>query len=124
MAATGGFANLSGIEVWQVPAAQGTSASVPTQPGGRQAAPVENTVKLVPNPASDRVGVRFSVTEAQEASIVVTNMGSQQVMSLAKAATAGENTVSLEISSLMRGMYIVYVKTKEGMVSQKLVVTR
>ena len=124
VAATGGFANLSGIEVWQVPAAQGTSASVPTQPGGRQAAPVENTVKLVPNPASDRVGVRFSVTEAQEASIVVTNMGSQQVMSLAKAATAGENTVSLEISSLMRGMYIVYVKTKEGMVSQKLVVTR
>ncbi len=125
VAATGGFANLSGIEVWQVPAAQGASASVPTQPGGRQAAPpVENTVKLVPNPASDRVGVRFNVAEAQEASIVVTNMGSQQVMSIAKAATAGENTVSLEISSLMRGMYIVYVKTKQGMVSQKLVVTR
>lgn len=120
---TGGFANLSGIEVWQVPAAT-TPAPSPSQAGGRAIAPSENTLKVFPNPASDRVNIRFSVKEAQEATITVVSMSSQKITTSVRQATAGENTVALETASLDRGMYIVYVQTTEGRTSQKLTVAR
>jgi hypothetical protein len=84
----------------------------------------EGTMSLFPNPASDQVNVRFNVQEEQDAVITIANLTAQQLISVTQPVVVGENVVPLQIGGLTRGVYVVYVQTREGKVSRRLVVAR
>ncbi|MDJ1502603.1 Ig-like domain-containing protein, partial [Xanthocytophaga agilis] len=117
---------------WQIPggiqelpiAGSRLSPYVPTDLEFESPAITDSGLTLFPNPADSEVNVRFSVNEDQDAIIALTNMTTQQVIQITQSVQAGENTVRIDVANLAKGMYIVYVKTKEGRLSKKLVVTR
>lgn len=117
---------------WQIPGGvqelpiAGTRLSpyIPTEAEFESPAITDSGLTLFPNPADSEVNVRFSVNEDQDAILALANMTTQQVIQITQSVQAGENTVRMDVANLAKGMYIVYVKTKEGRLSKKLVVTR
>ncbi|MDJ1470513.1 Ig-like domain-containing protein, partial [Xanthocytophaga flava] len=117
---------------WQIPggiqelpiAGSRLSPYVPTEAEFESPSITDAGLTLYPNPADSEVNVQFSVNEDQNAIIALTNMTTQQVIQITQSVQAGENTVRIDVANLAKGMYIVYVKTKEGRLSKKLVVTR
>lgn len=85
----------------------------------------ENTLsemKVYPNPATDLVNINFSSKNAENATIVVTNLLGQVVYNSAFATNEGVNNFQLNVSSYNAGLYIINIKTTTGVSSQKLIV--
>ncbi len=66
---------------------------------------------LFPNPASGSVTVQFYSPGESIATIIVTDMLGQQLLSISQNTTAGNNFSSLNISGLSSGIYFVSVNS-------------
>ena len=60
---------------------------------------------LMPNPASDVVFLNISSAIKDKLQLSVTDVNGKQVISLSAVLEAGSNTVSLQVSSLAKGVY-------------------
>ena len=78
-----------------------------------------------PNPARGATTIAFSVPAACDASITVYDVAGRKVAVLfAGAAKAGENEVSLNVSSLAPGVYAYRLEAGGATAARKMVVTR
>ena len=79
----------------------------------------------VPNPARGATTIAFSVPTACDAAITVYDIAGRKVATaFAGAAKAGENEVSLNVSSLAPGVYAYRLEAAGASAARKMVVTR
>lgn len=82
-------------------------------------------VRVVPNPASDKATVRFTVTENTTANVMVYDMTGRVVFSTTAADyTIGAHTIDINTSNLPAGAYTVKLQTAKGTVTQQLSVVK
>lgn len=69
-----------------------------------------SAVSVYPNPATDMLSLNFSISQAGNTEIRITNLVGQQVSSFSNAATtAGSNLVSIDVSNIPAGVYFVSI---------------
>jgi hypothetical protein len=73
-----------------------------------------NSFSIYPNPTSGQFTI---LLPTENASIRVTNMMGEEIIK----EQAKQKTITLQLNA--NGVYIVYVKTKEGTTAQKLIVS-
>ncbi|MBO7491007.1 MAG: T9SS type A sorting domain-containing protein [Bacteroidales bacterium] len=86
---------------------------------------VDNTLTdmaLYPNPANNKVTVALSSMEAANATLSIYNLMGQCVYAEPINVMEGNNFISVNISNLNAGVYVVNVKTAQGTSTQKLIV--
>lgn len=64
-----------------------------------------------PNPATDKVSVKFGLKNATEVNIIVADMTGRTVKSISKNGAAGEQIISFETNDLPAGNYICVIRT-------------
>jgi Secretion system C-terminal sorting domain len=68
------------------------------------------TVKVAPNPVSERLNISFESNETFDAQIVISDLTGRQ-MSVQNAATLrGPNNIDVDMSSLHSGIYFVQLR--------------
>ena len=82
---------------------------------------IKNT-KIYPNPANSQVALELTSTNANTATLTITNVMGQVVMSQTENLSAGHNTINFNVSHLSKGFYLVNVNTPTGKVTQKLII--
>lgn len=87
--------------------------------------PVEvpfDIVTVFPNPASDRVTVEFYTNTESDVNVSVTSMSGQLVRESNASAKTGTTMIPVDLSGLTKGVYVVNVKSMNGVATQKIVV--
>jgi hypothetical protein len=79
-------------------------------------------VRLMPNPASDVVQVRFELEQLSEVTIQVSDLSGRVVHTRTYLADAGENVYMLELEALAGGVYLVQVRAGDRRSAGKLIV--
>lgn len=81
------------------------------------------TVTIAPNPASGNAHITFSIADAKEASVTITDLTGRRVASFSNLAK-GANDLSVNTDSFNAGIYVIQLHTADGVTAQKLVVTK
>lgn len=76
-------------------------------------------MSLFPNPANNEVNVEVALESGKNGNIEVYNAIGAKVIAQPAMFNTGDNRVSLDVSSLAPGNYMLAVKTDSGMVSKK-----
>ena len=87
--------------------------------------PVEvpfDIVSLFPNPASDKVTVEFYTNTESDVTVSVTSMSGQLVREANASAKTGTTMIPVDLSGLTNGVYVVNVKSVNGVATHKVVV--
>ncbi len=71
-------------------------------------------LRVFPNPARERVFVRFEAAQAEEVLVRVTDALGRQVAQMKHAAHAGENTLEWAPAGLARGLYTLSLHSSAG----------
>jgi hypothetical protein len=79
-------------------------------------------LQIYPNPAKSDVTVKFTSTEPQQVTLVVTDTHGSIVTTFQKQATNGPNHWKLETGNLSPGIYSVSLSTIKGQEIRKLVI--
>lgn len=79
-------------------------------------------VKLFPNPASGYTILRFNAKQGEQIKITVVNINNKIVLSHFGTAIEGQNSVTLTISSLQTGIYVVLLQRGNTLLPKLLVV--
>jgi len=85
----------------------------------------ENSIKnsrIYPNPANNHVSLEFISTNANTATVTITNIMGQTVMTQVEKAQKGHNKLNFNVSHLSNGFYLVNVNTPTGKITQKLII--
>jgi len=89
---------------------------------------LENAMNVYPNPVSDIVNIEFNLPPSvygMNAELVVINMQGQEVVRQPLSPSSYASPVQIDVSSLIRGVYIVHwVDESRWYDSVKLVVER
>jgi ELWxxDGT repeat protein len=112
VAALGGAANFSGIEIWRVEAT-GSGRVVANQAVGS-----DDGLHAFPNPTRDRLFVQTAVPVEQ---VQFTQVADPQgkVYLTNRHQSAGEQSLEIDVSSLREGLYFLRVQTGQGSRSVK-----
>jgi len=84
-------------------------------------ASVNNSV-VYPNPAAGNAFVSLNLKENSKVDVKVMNLVGALVKSTSVDATAGDNTVSVDLSGLASGVYMVNVRVGEASSTKKIIV--
>lgn len=76
---------------------------------------------VMPNPADDVIRVVMSSIKNENASVMIYNLTGHMLSHSAWNISEGTNQKTIDISAYASGMYVVQVKTSEGMRSEKFV---
>lgn len=79
---------------------------------------------IVPNPTTGMAQVIVDMDAAGAAQMVVSTLDGKVVLSQATALASGFNRLSIDVSNLSSGAYILSLKTDQGISSRKLVVAK
>jgi hypothetical protein len=79
-------------------------------------------VQLYPNPATDRLNIRFESGESSQATLRLYDASGRVVRTQAMEVIAGENTVTMELIDLSTGMYFFELQTVEGSTRQTIMI--
>ncbi|MCK4569856.1 MAG: T9SS type A sorting domain-containing protein [Bacteroidales bacterium] len=79
-------------------------------------------VELSPNPATNKVMVKFKLEEPADVSICITNMTGQMVKEVKKGQLNGPVNIIIEVSDLRAGTYVCTVKTGNDIATKKLII--
>jgi hypothetical protein len=112
VAALGGTANFSGIEIWRVEAA-GAGRVVANQAAGS-----DDGLHAFPNPTRDRLFVQTAVPVNQVQSTLVADPQGKVYLTN-RHRSAGEQSLEIDVSTLREGLYFLRVQTGEGSRSVK-----
>jgi hypothetical protein len=85
---------------------------------------LDTKLSLFPNPAKTSVTLEFESSEDMTGSISLVNISGAVVKQLLPSAfiRSGKNSFNLELSGIRGGIYLVYLNTNKGFVTQKLIV--
>lgn len=105
----------------------GSNANVPYAPhfdaqaatGIRNYDKENSSINIFPNPANNQLNVKIASGKNQEGSIEVYNINGAKILSQPAMFNNGNNTISLNTSSLSAGNYFLTVKTEEGMFAKR-----
>ncbi|MEY3240656.1 MAG: hypothetical protein RIR11_2094 [Bacteroidota bacterium] len=79
----------------------------------------EGSMRVFPNPAKDMIRVDFSMKNAADVQITVTNALGQIVRDMgAVAFNAGSNNKTIDVANLAAGIYVINLRTAEGSVAR------
>ncbi len=90
--------------------------------GGVEEYVAEATMTVVPNPATSQIAVEVENLEGDAVFTISSITGS--VVDRTNVQLNGTTTIRRDISSLQSGMYIIEVRSQQGIVTRKLVVTK
>ena len=79
-------------------------------------------LSLFPNPARDEVNVRFIATKAGAYDVNLYDATGKALLSQKAQFNEGENTASLDVQALPRGLYVVKVSNGDELFSQKVII--
>ena len=79
----------------------------------------ENNVTIYPNPASDRITVRFENGNSTPKRVVLKNTLGQQVL---PEVESNQNEIQIETHELSKGVYVIVITTASGSSSSKKLV--
>jgi hypothetical protein len=88
--------------------------------------PQSNLILSVsPNPAKDMVNMKYSITEATNVSILITDMNGKEISEVLNTYNQpGIQSVNFSVSVLAAGVYNLELKTKAGIQTVRLIVTK
>jgi len=87
------------------------------------AEPVQNSLRIYPNPATDALTVDFATATAGPATLLLTNLLGQRVRALTESSVApGNHTQTLDLHGLSAGQYTLTLQTPDGPQSQLILV--
>lgn len=79
-------------------------------------------MKLYPNPATEKVNIMVASAQNSNATITISNLLGQVVYTESTTLNSGANYMSVNVSNLNKGIYVVNVKSTTGSTTQKLIV--
>ncbi len=79
-------------------------------------------VSVFPNPASEMVTVEFYTNTESDVTVAVTSMSGQLVRETKASAKTGTTMIPVDLSGLTNGVYVVNVKSVNGVATHKVVV--
>ena len=79
-------------------------------------------MKLYPNPATTSVIIIVNSKNSCQATMTITNLMGQTVYNSSVALSSGSNQLSINVSDLSDGFYMVNIKSNSGTTTQKLIV--
>lgn len=86
---------------------------------------VEANVSIYPNPASEETNVSFSLENASDVEVVVTDLSGKTVYSTTMDnAAAGQHNVVIPTDELSNGVYVVNYTAGNAVATEKLVVNK
>ena len=98
----------------------GTSPSLGTATIDEQA----GGMRIFPNPAAQDIHIAFNIAETKNAVVSVADLTGSVVATVSsERMVAGANDITIPVSNLPAGMYIVQLKSPEGVVAKKVVVS-
>lgn len=83
-----------------------------------------NVLKIAPNPFSNQTVISYELKETSDVSIIVSNLNGQVLEHLFEAATQNSGNYQLVFNAedYPKGVYLVSMKTMEGIVNERIVV--
>lgn len=94
------------------PAITGATSRVAVISGASKTVDNEAKAVLYPNPAKDKVTVEFATERAGEAKITVSDVLSREYIVSTESIYSGYSQVTLDVSDLESGMYLITVKAE------------
>ncbi len=85
---------------------------------------VDPDLSVFPNPANDRLNLRFTVAKESAAEITVFDMAGRLLLNRKEQLAAGRQTLPLQTSRLLPGTYLVRIQTGEWTQTRKFTVVR
>jgi hypothetical protein len=85
---------------------------------------LKDKVVVFPNPASTEAFIRLDLVSLSEVSVSVLNVFGQTIQSEKQIGVFGENKIPLNTKSLSNGIYSIIIKTVNGELTTKLIVTK
>lgn len=84
----------------------------------------KSTISTWPNPAAEQFTMEFELEESTEISVILSDLNGKQVeILLSDVAKKGKNRFSFSTSWLSNGIYVLHIRSKNGIVgSQRIVV--
>ena len=79
-------------------------------------------VSVFPNPSNDKVTVEFYTNTESDVTVSVTSMSGQLVREANASAKTGTTMIPVDLSGLTNGVYVVNVKSANGVATHKVVV--
>jgi hypothetical protein len=80
---------------------------------------------LSPNPASEKVNLHLALNRSEDLIINLMNTNGMELQNYVHPSqTAGNHTYSIDLTSLMPGIYFIRVTTRNSSVIEKLMVVR
>ena len=76
----------------------------------------------MPNPASNNCFVTVNFYEAKNIEISLVNYLGQVIKKQTESTTIGENKITIDLSTLKKGLYFVALKQGENLCTKKLIV--
>jgi photosystem II stability/assembly factor-like uncharacterized protein len=86
---------------------------------GLQESSILGELKLYPNPAGNTLNVAFNSSSVTNANISILNHLGQVVMTVDETVTEGSQQLSIDISNLHPGIYVMTIQDDRGEVSRK-----
>jgi hypothetical protein len=77
-------------------------------------------MSVLPNPSIDGVVLSLSSKKSKNIQVRMTDISGRTVLSENKAIQAGENTVKLDVSNLVKGAYMIQVIENQNIISKKI----
>lgn len=80
-----------------------------------------SSISLAPNPASERIALRFTIAAPQSAvhQLQLFNLSGQLVEKISAPAAEGDNQIELNIQHLPDGMYLIQLRNGDQMQTQR-----
>lgn len=85
---------------------------------------LSSSMSVYPNPASDKATVSLDVKNANEATVVVTDLTGKVVSSVEVTPVMGANKVEINTTSMAAGIYTVELRANGSVATKKLVVRK
>jgi hypothetical protein len=81
-------------------------------------------INAMPNPATDFATISFYAQENESLDFVVADMNGRVVYKETRDAQHGINTLDLNTSALSEGVYVYYLSSKRGKITNRLVISK
>ncbi|GLR17438.1 zinc-dependent metalloprotease [Portibacter lacus] len=79
-------------------------------------------INVFPNPlASDQLNINYSLTNAEDISVVIRNIEGRMIYQTQKTSEIGKNQMSMDLSHVDAGIYIVQIVSGKETYTQKLI---
>jgi endonuclease I len=78
-------------------------------------------LNVFPNPAKDKINMSFNLKESAAIEIMLNDISGKQIISKSHLANKGDNQISLDLSNLTKGIYVLNIKTQKGSLNYKVV---